>query len=359
MRSPERPARSDDHRARRAFYGQGVDYPWAPVSATGVGSLPFDDRDEAARIVVGELPDFPHLAELPGRGAGADLIGRSAALLVELHVDLQPSGWRVVDRAGADERRSRAMLRADVDALEIAAHGYEGPLKVQVAGPLTLAAGLERSRGDRMLADHGARRELAASLAEGAREHVAEIARRMPGAQVVLQVDEPSLPTVLAGGVPTISGWGRLRSVDVGEAETLLAAMVSGAGVPVVFHCCAGSAPVGVFRRAGAVAVSLDPSQLDGEVLDELAAAVDTGMSLWPGVVPSTRPDAVPTDAELADRVARLWRRLDQDPAATAARTVVTPACGLGGADTSWARQALTLTRNTARAFADIVGGAQ
>ena len=191
-----------------------MDFPWAPASATGVGSLPFDDRDEAARIVVGELPDFPHLAELPGRGAGADMIGRAAALLVELHVDLQPSGWRVVDRAGADERRSRAMLRADVDALELAAYGYEGPLKVQVAGPLTLAAGLERSRGDRMLADHGARRELAASLAEGVREHVAEIARRVPGAQVVLQIDEPSLPTVLAGGVPTISGWGRLRSVE-------------------------------------------------------------------------------------------------------------------------------------------------
>ena len=47
------------------------------------------------RNVVGELPDLPHLPELPARGAGADLIGRTAALLSDLRVDLQPGGWRL------------------------------------------------------------------------------------------------------------------------------------------------------------------------------------------------------------------------------------------------------------------------
>ena len=32
--------------------------------ATGLGSLPGTDAAEAARLVVGELPDLPHLAEL-------------------------------------------------------------------------------------------------------------------------------------------------------------------------------------------------------------------------------------------------------------------------------------------------------
>lgn len=334
-----------------------MDYAWGPATATGVGSLPFPDRDEAARVVAGELPDFPHLAELPGRGAGADLIGRAASLLVDLHVDLQPSGWRLVSHAGADERRAASFLGADLDALEIAAYGYEGPLKVQVAGPLTLAASVESNRGGALVGDSGARRDLAASLAEGAAGLVAEVARRVPGASVVLQLDEPSLPAVLAGAIPTTSGFGRLRAVDVAEASSLVGTVVAGAGgVPVVVHCCAPSVPVEVVRSAGAVAVSLDVALLSSSSsLDALAAAVDAGLAVWPGVVPSLRPSTPPSDRELAQRVVGLWKRLDQDPAAMAARTVVTPSCGLAGADPAWARHAYTLARTTARAFADLV----
>ena len=46
--------------------------------------MPGTDALEAARTVVGELPQLPHLPELPGRGAGADLIGRTAALLMSV-----------------------------------------------------------------------------------------------------------------------------------------------------------------------------------------------------------------------------------------------------------------------------------
>lgn len=329
-------------------------FPWQASSATGVGSLPFDDRDEASRIVTGELPDFIHLPELPSRGPGADLIGRGATFLVDVHVDLQPSGWRVVDRPGADEGRARSMLAADLDAFQIAAHGYEGALKVQVTGPLTLAAGLERTRGDRVLADYGARRDLAESLAEGVAQHVADVARRVPGASVVLQIDEPTLPAVLAGRIPTISGYGRLRSVSDTEAETLLSSVVANSGCDVIVHCCAAHPPVGVLHRAGAVALSFDLGRLDDATWGELSEAVDAGMAVWPGVVASTAPAARPSDTDLVDRVQRMWRRLDQDPARMVDRTVITPACGLAGADRDWALAAYRLARSTASAFADL-----
>src|SRR4051812_48615702 len=70
--------------------------PWPAGAATGVGSMPGSDVDEALALVFGELPDLPHLPELPARGVGADMIGRSASVLVDLHVDLQPSGWRLL-----------------------------------------------------------------------------------------------------------------------------------------------------------------------------------------------------------------------------------------------------------------------
>lgn len=336
-----------------------MDVPWGVGVATGVGSLPYDDRDEAAKVVLGELPDFAHLPELPGRGAGADMLGRTAAMLVDMHVDLQPSGWRLVDRPGIDERRAVEMLRSDLDAIEIAAHGYEGPLKVQVCGPWTLAAALDRTRGDRVLADHGARRDLAHSLAEGLAGHLDEVARRVPGATVVAQVDEPGLPAVLAAAIPTSSGFGRLRAVAAAEAESLLAVVLAAAGEWPVLHCCAAEPPAALSRRAGAVAVSLDTSRLGDAVLDELAAAVDDGLMLWPGVVPAVAPVAPPSDRDLAERVVRLCRRLDQDPGRLSAGLVVTPACGLAGADPHWARRAYALARATARAFADSVGADQ
>ena len=66
--------------------------PWVAGAATGVGSLPGTEPAEAISMVLGELPDLPHLPELPARGLGADMIGRGAALLVDLPVDVQPSG---------------------------------------------------------------------------------------------------------------------------------------------------------------------------------------------------------------------------------------------------------------------------
>lgn len=336
-----------------------MEYPWPAGASTGIGSVPWTDRDEAVRVVMGEAPLLPHLPELPGRGAGSDLIGRSAALLVDLHVDLQPSGWRVVDAAGRDERRARSTLAADIDALEIGAYGYAGPLKLQTAGPLTLAAGLEQSRGERMLADHGARRDLAESLAEGVRRQVTDVARRIPGAELIVQLDEPSLPAVLGGGVPTISGWGRLRSVSEDEARALLRTVVEAAGVPVVVHCCAADVPVDLLHRAGAVAVAVDSGRLASADLDVLAASVDEGMAVWLGVVPSSRPAASTTsDADLARAVNDWWRRLDQDPAAMLDRTVITPSCGLAGADPGWGREAYALAARTATAFADLVRSA-
>ena len=79
--------------------------PWAPGSATGIGSLPGTDIVEALRVVFGELP-LPYLPELPSRGPGADLVGRTAGLLVALPVDLYAGQWRVASRPGRDLRRT-------------------------------------------------------------------------------------------------------------------------------------------------------------------------------------------------------------------------------------------------------------
>ena len=318
--------------------------PWGPAS--GVGSLPGSDPAEAVRLVVGELPDFAHLPELPGRGAGADMIGRSAALLVDLSVDLTPAGWRLVPRRGIDQRRAREFLDRDLDALYDVAGGYRGPLKLQAAGPWTLAAGLERTRGDRAVVDPGARRDLAQSLAEGLTAHVAAVAARVPGATVLVQLDEPSVPAVLQGGLPTVSGFGKLAAVESHVVEQELADLVRRLGVPVVLHCCAPRIPMDLFRAAGAAAISFDLGLVQD--LDAVGTAIEGGTHLLPGVVPGT--DApLPAAKATASRVQAWWRELGFPVDDLPAAVTLTPSCGLAGASPSYARAAMAHVREAAR----------
>ena len=130
-------------------------------------------------------------------------------------MDLQPSGWRLVDQPGRDLRRAAGLPRPRPRRPRgRSPRTTPGPLKLQVAGPWTLAATVELHYGDKAVSDPGAVRDLIQSLAEGVRRHVADVAGRLPDAQMVLQLDEPSLPAVLAGQVPTASGFGTLRSVE-------------------------------------------------------------------------------------------------------------------------------------------------
>ena len=157
--------------------------------------MPGTDPAEAMRIVLGELPDLPHLAELPARGPGADLTGRTAALLVDLPVETTPTGWRFAGRPGRDLSRARSLLSSDLDALEETAGGYQGPLKVQVCGPWTMAATIELARSqDPALADPGAVADLTESLAEGVRAHVARCASASPARRCCCSSTSPPCP---------------------------------------------------------------------------------------------------------------------------------------------------------------------
>jgi methionine synthase II (cobalamin-independent) len=327
--------------------------------ATGVGSMPGVDPREAAAEVVGELPDLPHVAELPARGPGADMVGRAAGLLVDLHVDVQPSGWRLVDRPGLDERRARSYLGQDLDELEAHADGYAGPVKLQVTGPWTLAAALQLPRGEPVLTDAGAVRDVAGSLAEGVAAHVAELRARLPGAEPVLQLDEPSLPAVLAGAVRTSSGARTVSPVPEPDAEQVLRevlAAAAAAGALTVVHCCAARPPVDLVRRAGARGVSLDLTLVGVPAYDALGEAVEAGLTLLAGVVPTSGPaDGAVSDVRTTvDPVRRLWRRLGLGTDRMARQVVVTPTCGLAGASPAYARAAMTRAREAARALTEL-----
>ncbi len=314
--------------------------------------MPGGDARESAKTVTGTFEDFPHLAELPARGPGADMIGRSLGLLVEMYAHVEPSGWRVSDRPGRDTRRAHSWLGEDLDALEEFTQGYQGPLKVQAVGPWTLAAALELRGGEAALGDAGACRDLAASLAEGLRGHLADVRRRVPGARIVLQLDEPSLTAVLRGRVRTASGYRTHPAVDRQVAESALRDLVAVHDGPVVVHSCAPEVPFALLRRAGVAGISFDFGLLTEREDEAIGEAVEGGTRLLAGVVPST--EAALSDPGGSVRGVRtLWRRLGLNPGTLAESVTLTPSCGLAGASPAFARAALAHCVRAARSLAD------
>ncbi|MDD7940401.1 methionine synthase [Actinomycetospora lutea] len=347
-----------------ASVGAEVREPQPGDRATGLGSWPGTDVREAARTIVGEVPGLPYVPELPARGAGADMVGRTAALLVDLAVEVWPSGYRVARRPGGEHRRAEELLARDIDAIDEAlgeAGAHPPAVKCQVAGPWTLAAGIELRSGHRVLTDRGALAEFAASLGEGLRTHVAELARRTE-APVVVQIDEPTLPAVLAGSLTTPSGYGTVGAVPGADARALLEQTVRaarGAGAAAVaVHCCHPTPPLALIGATSPDAVAVDLLALGGadapkEVLDALGELWEAGTELWLGAVPSTDPATEPELQPLAQPALDLADRLGFDRARLADRAVVTPTCGLAGASPAWARRATGTTVELARAFAD------
>ena len=282
------------------------------------------------------------------------MIGRAAALLVDIPVEMTAGGWRIAERPGRALRRARSYLSADLDALEEVFDGWPGPLKLQVTGPWTLAAALEQPRSlNPALADPGLVADLAASLGEGTAAHVAEVAKRLPRATLVVQVDEPSLSTVADGNVPTASGLSRVRVPDEEFLRERLRQVITATRNYTIVHSCDQEVPFGIIEGAEADGLSLDISQLRTPDFDRLAEVAEAGHGLLLGLPERT----LLTPEKAARSAAEVWRRMGLAPAQCAGQVVLTPACGLAGSSPEEARKTLRLVREAAAILPEIMEG--
>lgn len=292
------------------------------TAVSGVGPWPGTDALEAATTVVGDLTDTPDEIEglpfavvLPARGPWGDTTGAAVALLTDLPAEIGPHGWKLADRPGRDLERARAFTREDLDALAVAAHGYTGGLVVPVLGPFTFAARVYLARGDKVLSDPGALRDVVASSAEGVAVRVADVRRVVPGADVRVLLHEPLLAAVLAGAVPGFSGRAPLRRVPgpvVAEGLSAVAdtARAAGASALAVHGGTAWSALAAV-RASSADAAALAVAGIGERGWEEVAGVVEAGTGLWAELPPQASSQcAGPDVAGQADVLLRPWRRV-------------------------------------------------
>ena len=222
---------------------------------------------------------------------------------------------------------------------------------VQGAGRRPVDAGRRAwsaRRGDRAVVDPGARRDLAQSLGEGVAAHAAAVAARMPGAEIVVQLDEPSVPAVLHGWP---ADGQRLR-----QAGCRRGARSSSRSWPPSSAASAGRWWCTAARRAcrwtSSVppvppAVSFDLGLVQD--LDAVGTAIEAGTHLVPRRRPRYRRDRCPPR-----RRPRPGCRPGGGSSASPAEQLpaavtLTPSCGLAGATPAYARAAMAHVREAAK----------
>lgn len=292
--------------------------------STGIGSLPHEDPDDAARCALDWHPRLPAAPSLPRRSATEGMIAQAAWGIAGVLV--LEDGSLLVDEAIIDPTRPLVdpgvggepfvALRAFLDQIV----GRVQPFKLQLTGPISLglalhAVGVPVERAF----------EVARMAVEARIDAVLHAARQAaPGATPVLFLDEPGLTAAQDPGFP----------LDLEDALDLVSsamALVEDRAIAGL-HCC-GRADWHAVLQAGPQILSMPVGAGMVEHAGALAGFLDRGGWVAWG--------AVPTDGPLIDSVDVLWRRLwaeweelsasGVDPALLGARAIITPACGLVG----------------------------
>jgi hypothetical protein len=244
--------------------------------------------------------------------------------------------------------RAKSALSTDIHVLADIAGEEDSAadeFKVQLRGPLSLAAGLHLHNGERALIDYGARRDIAASLAAGVGAHLAKVAAAVPGARLVVQLDEPDIASVLAGTIPTSSGYRTLRSVAGQEVTELwrvvIDALREAGGAEIAIAVPEIEAPFERILAAGADAIAVPLRALTTRQWEQLAEAVESGKRLWAGALQADAPGGMPKTSEVVESVRRPWQQLGL-PLAALGTVRVTPSGGLESLSPAAATEVLT-----------------
>jgi hypothetical protein len=315
--------------------------------ATSIGSLPHCDPSDAVDFVLRYQHRLPAAPSLPARSRAEGMIAQAANGV---------AGVRVLDDGSLDVDLSALDPDAPVADPGFASDSFvglrafltavadrRGPIKVSLTGPVTFGVALAAVGVPADLAF----RVSGAAVAARARALVQHVSARVPQAQLVVFVDEPSLTGLMHPEFPIAP----LDAIDLvsGTLAQLERLAITG------LHCC-GAADWRLLMQAGPQILSLP---LDGGI-ETSAGAVSSflergGWLAW---------GAVPTDGPIGTTVDRLWRQLSGvwcelvtaggcDPVRLRTQAMITPACGLYRHGVPQAEQVLSFTNRLAERLHD------
>jgi hypothetical protein len=335
---------------------------FAPLTATGIGSVPFTDPDQAAALILSNLPEMPFWPQMVRLGFQEDMVSQGVRGLPGLVLDeanrtvkIDPHQPRELALAEFYE----AVWTEDLDPFAITPQEAQGffsllrqgagsapsppALKGQVVGPVTFAGMVKDAQEKPILYD----RELTQAVSLGLARKAAWQARQFRdlGKEAVIFFDEPILTGFGSAFFPVS------REEVVAILSDTLDAVRQPGPVLIGVHCC-GNTDWSLLLKLPIDILSFDSyGYFDSLLLydkplhDFLARG---GWLAW-GLVPTG-------DALHREEEGSLWQRFQGQVEEAAARgldlhrllsqALLTPACGLGYLSPEAATRALALLHN-------------
>lgn len=315
--------------------------------STSIGSLPHYDPSEAVDFVLRHQHRLPAAPSLPARSRREGMIAQAAHGVAG--VTVLDDGSLVIDDAALDPEApltdpgftsdSFVGLRAFLTTVA----DRRGPIKVSLTGPVTFGMALHSVGVDADLAF----RVAGAATVQRARALVQYVGQRVPQAQVVTFVDEPSLTAAMHPEFPIAP----LDAIDLVSGTLAALERMSITGL----HCC-GRADWRLIMQAGPQILSMPTDAGVEHAAGALAGFLERGGWVAWG--------AVPTDGPVGTTVERLWRQLSAhwcelvtsggcDPVRLRTQAMITPACGLYRHGVPQAEQVLEFTNRLAERLHD------
>lgn len=296
-------------------------------TATGIGSLPHRDTNDAmvaasvAAPGITYIPTLPRLSPTEGMIAQAVIgipgisVGQYGSMLIDPR-GIDPDAPVSTDLSHGPFAGFRSYIAGCTD--QVAAHDGADVVKWQFVGPVTLGLALVRS---------GVPAETAFPVASAAvRTHVANlhtaISRVAPDTTQIIFIDEPDLASLMSASFPVSPE----TAIDLMSTAM---AVVEGRAI-VGVHCCAAIDIVPLMASGPAilsVPVSAHLGSHAGAISDFLER---DGIIAW-GVVPTDGP-VMATAERSWRRLSKLWCELVEsgcDVVKLWRQSMVTPACGL------------------------------
>jgi hypothetical protein len=331
-----------------------------PLAATGIGSVPFTDPEEAVALILEYLPQVPFWPQMVRLGFLEEMNVQAARGLPALRVD---EGARVValdPRIPRDEALTQfyeAVLSGDLATFAFEAREAQGffallkavasrkfpcpALKGQMSGPVTLAGVIKDPAGKPILYD----RELTQAVCQGlARKAAWQAARfRELGKAPVIFFDEPYLTGFGSAYLP-ISREEVMEILGQTLEETRQAA---DGPITLGVHCC-GNTDWSILLENDIDILSFDSfNYFDSLLLYDKALQKFLARGGW------LAWGLVPTGDELKEETTEsLWQRFKEQVVRLAAeqklnlkevlsQALLTPACGMGYLSPDSARRVL------------------
>ncbi|MEJ2092225.1 MAG: hypothetical protein P8X65_08530 [Syntrophobacterales bacterium] len=318
----------------------------APLAATGIGSVPYQDPQGTVALILEHLPEMPFWPQLVRLGFREEMVAQGAGGLPGLKVDLEarqvildPEASREIALAQFYEMVWGGELEAFALSSE-EAQGFQalmeqtqartnGPLalKGQVVGPVTFAGMVKDQEGKPILYD----KELTQAVSQGLARKAAWQAEqfRRAGREAVVFFDEPILTGFGSAFLP----------ISREEVSTLLTETIEAAKEPgpvtVGIHCC-GNTDWALLLETPLDILSFDSyGFFDNFLLYDQALTAffqRGGMVAW-GLVPTGEELAQETEESLWLRFTSQVERLSGlglGVREVLQHSLLTPACGLG-----------------------------